>query len=73
MNRNFPFFALSTSIDSASMKTPFRHGFEFLVLSFELKKKAISASWKSPNKIEKPYFVVFVQALYGKKPTVYSQ
>jgi len=38
--------------------------FEFLVLSFELKKNAISASWKSLNKIEKPYFGVFIQALF---------
>jgi hypothetical protein len=41
------------------------------VLSFGLKKekrkrkKAISESWKSLNKIEKPYFGVFVQALFN--------
>ena len=35
-------------------------------MSFELKKKAISESWKSLNKIEKPYFGIFVQALNKK-------
>jgi hypothetical protein len=41
-----------------------------LVLSFELKKKAISVSWKSLNKIEKPYLGVFVQALFTKNEEI---
>ncbi len=40
------------------------------VLSFELKKKAISISWKYLNKIEKPYFGVFVQALFTKNEEI---
>ena len=40
------------------------------VLSFELKKKAISASWKSPNKIENHISGFSFRHYIGKKSTV---